>query len=119
MASGVEEGKAAATQFRLDRSALNRLLEGPDGPVAKDLVRRAISTERTAKRLCPVDTGRLRASITHAVNQDGQGLYADIGSNVDYAVYVELGTSRVPARPFLRQALVDRGEVGSILEFGQ
>lgn len=35
-----------------------------------------------------VDTGRLRASITHIVDDDS--VY--IGSNVEYAPYVELGT---------------------------
>jgi HK97 gp10 family phage protein len=107
-----------AEGFRLDRAALSKLLTGAEGPVAKDLVRRAIQVEATAKRLVPVDTGRLRDSITHAVSADGLGLKADIGSNVEYAIFVELGTSRVPARSFLRQALVDRSEVGSILEFG-
>lgn len=108
-----------AEGFRMDRAAVSRLLTGAEGPVARDLLKRAISVESTAKRLCPVDTGRLRSSITHAMQRDGLGLRADIGTNVEYAVFVELGTSRVPARPFLRQALVDRGEAGSVLEFGQ
>lgn len=47
-----------------------------------------------------VDTGRLRNSITHDV--DGQT--AIIGTNVEYAAYVELGTSKMGARPYLRPA---------------
>lgn len=48
-----------------------------------------IQAEGFAKRLTPVDTGRLRNSITHAVK--GDDVY--IGTNVQpYAVYVELGT---------------------------
>ena len=35
-----------------------------------------------------VDTGRLRNSITHATDDDS----AYIGTNVEYAIYVELGT---------------------------
>lgn len=46
--------------------------------------------EGYAKRLCPVDTGNLRNSITHMI--DEQEPAAIIGTNNEYAVYVELGT---------------------------
>ena len=48
-----------------------------------------------------VDTGRLRGSISHAKDNDS----AYIGTNVEYAPYVELGTYRMSARPFLRNAV--------------
>lgn len=57
--------------------------------------------ESYAKADCPVDTGRLRNSITHAQTGDQE---ETIGSNVEYAPYVELGTSRMSARPFLAPA---------------
>lgn len=41
-----------------------------------------------AQDLCPVDTGRLKGSITYAV--EGEDCY--IGTNVEYAPYVEFGT---------------------------
>ena len=58
-----------------------------------------LKAEGYAKRLCPVGTvestgikgyrgGTLRNSITHAVNGDT----VSVGSNVEYAPYVELGT---------------------------
>lgn len=53
--------------------------------------------ERYAKKGCPVDTGRLRNSITHDVSD----LSVYIGTNVEYAPYVELGTSRQKAQPYL------------------
>lgn len=43
-----------------------------------------------AKQLCLVDTGNLRNSITHVV--DISELLCRIGSNSEYAPYVELGT---------------------------
>lgn len=49
-----------------------------------------LTAENYAKRLCPVDTGNLRNSITHVVKEDEKAVY--IGSNVEYAPYVELGT---------------------------
>lgn len=61
----------------------------------KEAVLQALETcglvgEGYAKKLCPVDTGNLRNSITHEVNEDD--LEAVIGTNNEYAVYVELGT---------------------------
>lgn len=97
----------AATEVRvvLDDAALGRLLESVNGPVGADLLKRAVRVDAAAKRICPVDTGRLRSSITHALATDARGLHALIGSNVDYAIFVELGTSRSPAQPYLRPAL--------------
>lgn len=48
--------------------------------------------EGYAKDLCPVDTGNLRNSITHQVDEAEPAAY--IGSNSSYASYVELGTGK-------------------------
>lgn len=58
--------------------------------------------EGYAKRACPVDTGRLRNSITHQMGSDERSVY--IGTNVEYAPHVELGTRHQQAQPFLRPA---------------
>lgn len=51
---------------------------------------------------CPVDTGRLRQSIgVQQVNPD----HYRVGTNVEYAPYVEFGTRHQAAQPFLRPAL--------------
>ena len=103
--------------------------------------------------LCPVDTGLLRNSITHAVagerpaidRYSGSSKHGDtpttrknkvagkpapephagsysgtigrngdkavyIGSNVEYAAYVEMGTSKTKAQPYLKPAVVDHAE---------
>ena len=46
--------------------------------------------EGYAADLAPVDTGRLRGSITHQVDEGEPSVY--IGTNTEYAPYVELGT---------------------------
>lgn len=51
-----------------------------------------------------VDTGRLMNSITHAVQSNKDSIKGLIGTNVEYGPYVELGTYKMPARPFLRTA---------------
>lgn len=60
--------------------------------------------EASAKRRCPVDTGRLRNSITHALSGEDSVV---IGTNVEYAIYVHEGTSRMKGRPFLRDAVAN------------
>lgn len=70
--------------------------------------------EGAAKRLCPVDTGRLRNSITHALIGDEDAVA--IGTNVEYAIYVHEGTSKRKGTPFLTDAaLNNKGRFESIL----
>jgi len=72
----------------------------------KQIINKAcLMVERDAKILCPVDTGRLRSSITHEI----EGTTGRVGSNVEYARVVELGgielgINRAP-QPYLRPAL--------------
>ena len=64
--------------------------------------------EGYAKDDCPVDTGRLRNSISNKI--DGNDVY--IGTNVEYAPYVEFGDSKheVGKAHFLRDAATTHGE---------
>ena len=61
--------------------------------------------EGYAKKLAPVDTGNLRNSITHDVDDEEPSAY--IGTNVEYAPYQELGTIHMKAQPFLKPAVAD------------
>lgn len=89
--------------------------------------------EGFAKKLCPVDTGNLRNSITHAVDPQERAVY--IGTNNEYGPYVELGTGKYydggrktpwvyedakgnfhmthgqRAQPYLKPAVAENGEV--------
>ena len=58
-----------------------------------------------AHQLCPVDTGLLQSTIRHDV--DGKTATIEAGGDIaDYAVYVELGTVKAAAQPFLRPPLL-------------
>lgn len=46
-----------------------------------------LTAEGHAKKITPVDTGRLRNSMAHAVDDDA----AYIGTNTSYAIFVEAG----------------------------
>lgn len=117
-------------------------------PVALEAI--GLQAETRAKAKCPVDTGLLRNSITHAVaghetasksyhakygsNRNSKGTRVSatsknagsvnvgwysgtigsedenavyIGTNVDYAPYVEYGTSNQDPQPFLKPAVMD------------
>lgn len=71
--------------------------------------------EGYAKKLAPVDTGNLRNSITHDVDDGEPAAY--IGTNVEYAPYVCLGTIHMKAQPFLKPAVADHAnEYRKIIE---
>lgn len=75
-----------------------------DEAIAKALEMCGMQAENYASLLCPVDTGRLRGSLTHAPEDK----YTEvIGTNVEYAAFVELGTSRQRAQPYLKPALIN------------
>lgn len=68
------------------------VLLGPDGPVVKDLVKRAIRVQNEAKRLAPVDNGTLRNSITYEVLRKNGKPLVRVGTNMKYARFVHDGT---------------------------
>ena len=70
-----------------------------ESAIAQALTAVGLSAERYAKAECPVDTGRLRNSITNVVDTVGKAAY--IGTNIEYGPYVELGTSKRKPHPFL------------------
>ena len=96
-----------------------------------------MTAERHAKKKCPVDTGRLRNSITYALageethvksyrankggkeretysykgtadGEKGSGVY--IGTNVEYAVFVENGAQGRTAVHFLQDAAANHSD---------
>lgn len=85
----------------IDNSA--KVLEAMKSAKARALEKVGLVAEGYAKKLCPVDTGNLRNSISHDSDSD----YVYIGTNVDYAPHVEVGTRKQRAQPFLRPAASD------------
>lgn len=54
-----------------------------------------------AKRIVPYDSGTLHDNIHPEVNADGMFVVAD----TEYAAFVEQGTSKMAAQPYLRPAM--------------
>ena len=65
-------------------------IKAKNDQVGKAMEKIGLIAERYAKEKCVVDTGRLRNSISHQVNDKNDTVY--IGTNVEYAPYIEFGT---------------------------
>lgn len=98
--------------IRWNDRRLRDVLSGPDGDIARELVRRATRVANQAKinasgRPGPnVQTGRLRASIQiEGPATEGGECVVYVGTNVPYGAYLELGTSRMPRYPWLLPSL--------------
>lgn len=61
--------------------------------IQRGIIKASTDMESHAVRWCPVDTGRLRASIK--IKTDGNQII--LGAYTDYAEYVEFGTPRMIA----------------------
>ena len=85
-------------------------VQAKNAAIAAALEAIGLTAERHAKAECPVDTGRLRNSITHMVDEGEQSVY--IGTNVEYGKYVELrdSTHHISGKAhFLRDAAANHG----------
>lgn len=117
--------------IRLDTGELDRIAEKLQRSVKEVLVSLAFDIEAAAKQNAPVDTGALRSSIytvtqdsDNYTQASGEAMgkawtqggriseverlpapsgkaVAVVGASVEYAGYVELGTSKMDAQPYL------------------
>lgn len=76
--------------------------------IARALEAIGIQAEGDVASLAPVDTGRLRDSITHETHAEEESVY--VGTNVEYGKYQEYGTSRMRAHPFLKPGIMNNLE---------
>ena len=92
---------ANITSVKITEDNTKEIISEMEKATARALEIIGMNAEKYAKALCPVGTaestgkrgyrgGTLRNSITHSVNEDEKTV--TIGSNVEYAPYVELGT---------------------------
>lgn len=102
--SGLTQADSDSLQVVQDNT--NKVLDSLSLAIVRALEKIGLVAEGYAKLACPVDTGRLRNSITHTMDKS----YAYIGTNVEYAPYVELGTVNTPAQPYLKPAATEHSE---------
>lgn len=98
---------------------INKLNPLAIGALERGVQKAALKVEGDAKMITPVDTGALRDSITISSNSTTNGAVATIGSSLEYAPYVELGTSKSSAQPFLQPALQKNKKTAVAIVMGE
>src|SRR3990167_6567527 len=97
-------------------SNLGKIKEQSLENASRILWQAGLRMEAYAKGFAPVDTGRLRNSIHAEKISDNEVIVSD---NVEYGVFVEFGTSKMPPQPFLTPAMdLVRIEFPSIIAQG-
>jgi HK97 gp10 family phage protein len=76
---------------------LNGIANATKDQIQSAVNQAAAKCDAAAKEACPVDTGNLRSSI-HIETGDCE---ATVGTNVEYASYVEFGTYKMKAQPYM------------------
>lgn len=82
----------------------NAIIRDLENKIKDALQDAGLYAEGQAKLLAPVDTGYLRGSISHKLASDRE---VQIGTDVEYSIYVEKGTSKQQAQPYLTPAVED------------
>lgn len=101
-------------EFKMKNDFSTLMEEAAFSQIERALEKVGLTAERYAKMACPVGTpestgkkgymgGTLRNSISHTYDKNT----AYIGTNVEYAPYVEMGTKKMEARPYLKPAIAD------------
>lgn len=113
---------AADVSWEVNTDRLNRILRNMGGNTSTAVRQVAFAVEGHAKMGAPVDTGALKNSIyTRMGNEQAPRQAADVaivplpepenkqtahvGPSVEYGIYVELGTARAHAQPYLAPAV--------------
>lgn len=109
----------ANISVKVQHNNIDPVMQKTNDSINRALEMIGIQAEKFAKALCPVGTpestgiagyigGTLRNSIAHQVVMQETAVY--VGTNVKYAPYVELGTSKMAKRPYLKPAIEDHIE---------
>jgi HK97 gp10 family phage protein len=116
----------AQASVHLDTTELDRIAAGLNTNTEVVLINFALEIEGLAKDIVAIDTGALKSSI-HTRGKDGTNtnenkdygegheqneipaaggdVMAVVGTGMNYAAYVELGTSKMAAQPYLGPAV--------------
>jgi HK97 gp10 family phage protein len=104
----------------INMAGLQRLAQDSGKTLDEIIGKKAFEIEGDAKKLAPVETGALRASL-NAERKSKSPVRWVIQDGVEYGVFQELGTSRMAAHPFLVPAFEKRvkqlaDEIGKAIE---
>lgn len=89
------------SELRAFHRDLDRAADQVEAKAPSIVEKTAYDIQATGQKIAPVDTGLLKSSIS----TDVDGLEAEIGPTADYGGYVEDGTSRMAAQPYMGPAV--------------
>lgn len=88
------------------KSSLKEVTNALSDSEEKALIKIGMILQGASKLLTPVDTGTLRDSIEYEVDkQDKSVIYGSTLTSEDYPIFIEKGTSKSKAQPYLEPAL--------------
>lgn len=100
-AVGGRRGNSARVQLVLVWSIIPEVIALVEVKAAKAVAETVVGIATEAQARAPVQTGALRASISpHVGYKDGH-----VKVDAEYAAYVEYGTYKMPAKPYLQPAV--------------
>ena len=79
--------------------------------LVKGVSKASLRVEASTKRLTPVRTGLLRNSYTHEIIKEKNKIVGIVGTNLEYAPPVELGSINQRPQPHLRPAFKNNQEL--------
>ena len=94
-------GKSSVEGFESWAKWIDSLNDDVTREVSNLVETTAVKIERDAKWNTPVDTGRLEGSITTDIDKSSRGSSAEVYTDVEYALPVELGSSTQGAQPYM------------------
>lgn len=103
-AKGLTDSDIAGLEVVADHT--DEVIEALGIAIGRALEAIGIEAESDAANLCPVDTGRLRNSITHTI--DGGEQVAIVGTNTSYAIFVH--ENRKHPQRFLTDAVTQNAD---------
>lgn len=97
-------------QIKLTVQGLNKLIANYEKRAnalnARQLVILATAAvEAQAKAIVPVDQGNLKRSLIPSIDGNKNVAEGAVSTNSEYATYVEFGTTKMRAQPYLRPAV--------------
>jgi len=103
---GKVEDAVTIAALNVQKRAIKKIQQGPArGATRRSRVAKAVHTASAPGDPPMTDSGRLVSSIYY--DQDGTTAY--VGSPVFYALFLEFGTRKMAARPFLFPSLEEEG----------
>lgn len=105
----------AQVRLNIDSAALRREVQSNGGTLGRAANKAGRRIVARAKRNAPVDSGRLRQSISYEVTSRAGDVIIRVKANVEHAIYVHQGTGLGKRSPIVLAGGDARGPSGNLI----